>query len=261
VDIERAAQTALIDVAPHTRPHGVAWLSSARIAVTAEGSRHLLIVSTDDKRVETAIETGQETSHMVAVSTDRGHAYVANITSGSLTVIDLSAARKIMDVPTGRGSEGLALTRDGREIWVCARAENRIAIVDTQSLEVTASIAVAEMPIRVAMNPDGRFAYVTCAAAGALVSIDVAARKVVGSHRVDLPLAPGAASRPFARLGPGSSLPIGLAVSPRNKAIYVAATMADRVQVLDPASLKAVRILDVAGEPDGIAVSFVKPFV
>lgn len=222
------------------------------------GPCHLLIVSPDDQRVEDAVETGQEISHMVAVSADGGHAYVANIRSGSLTVIDLPARRKITDLPTGGGSEGLALTRDGGEVWVCARAENRIAIVNTQSLEIVASIAVAKMPIRVAMSPDGRFAYVTCAAAGALVSIDVAARKVVGSHSLDLPLAAGAASRPFARLGPGSPLPIGLAVSPFTKAIYVAATMADRVQVLDPASLAAVRTLDVGGEPDGIAVSIVK---
>jgi YVTN family beta-propeller protein len=258
VDIERAAETAFIDLGRHTRPHGVAWFAPGRIAVTTEGSRHLLVVSPDEKRVETAIETGQEMSHMVAVSTDGGHAYVANIRSGSLTVIDLAAGRKIADLPTGGGSEGLALTRDGREVWVCARAENRMTIVNAQSLEIAASIAVAAMPIRVAMSPDGLFAYVTCAAAGALLAIDVAARKVVGSHSVNLPLAAGAASRPFARLGPGSPLPIGLAVSPFTKAIYVAATMADRVQVLDASSLEAVRAFDVGGEPDGIAVSIVR---
>lgn len=259
VDIERAAQIALIDVAPHTRPHGVAWYSPTRIAATAEGSRHLLVVNPADKRVEAAIKTDQEISHMVVVSPDGGRAYVANIISGSMTAIDLPAGRKTMDIATGKGSEGIALTRDGREVWVCARAENRMAIVDSRSLEVVASIAVPEMPIRVAMSPDGRFAYITCAAASALVAIDVAARRVVGNHRVDLPLAAGAASRQFAHLGPGSPLPIGLAVSPRTRAIYLAATMADRVQVLDPSSLDAVRTLDIGGEPDGIAISSVRP--
>jgi DNA-binding beta-propeller fold protein YncE len=132
VDIKRGAETARIDLGRHTRPHGVAWFAPTRIAVTTEGSRHLLIVSPDDEHVETAIETGQEMSHMVAVSTDGGHACVANIHSGSLTVIDLPAGRKIADLPTGGGSEGVALTRDGREVWVCARAENRIAIVNTR---------------------------------------------------------------------------------------------------------------------------------
>lgn len=259
VDIKRAAVTALIDVAPREHPHGVAWLSSARIAATAEGPCQLLIVNADDRRVETAIDTDQNVSHMVVVNADSSQAYVANIVSGSLTVIDLAEARKIADVATGKGSEGLSLTRDGREVWVCVRAEDRMAVVNAQSLEVVASVAVPRMPIRVAMSPDGRFAYVTCAAAGALVAIDVAARTVVGSHCVDLPLAAGAADRPFARLGPGSPLPIGLAVSPQTGAIYVAATMADRVQILDPASLSVTRTVDIGGEPDGIAVSFTRP--
>jgi len=137
---------------------------------------------------------------------------------------------------------------------VCARAENRIAVVDAQSLEILASIATPQMPIRVAMCPDGLSAYVTCAAAGALVAIDIAGRRIVGRHQVDLPLAADAASRQFARLGPGSPLPIGLAVSMRTNAIYLAATMADKVEMLDPSDLNVVRRFDVGGEPDGIAV-------
>jgi DNA-binding beta-propeller fold protein YncE len=43
-------------------------------------------------------------------------------------------------------------------------------------------------------------------------------------------------------------------VSPVTNAIYLAATMADRVEVLDPVSLRVVRTFDVGGEPDGIAV-------
>ena len=254
VDIARVAETGVIDVTPYSRPHGVAWLSPSRIAVTVEGSPHLLIANVDEERVEAAIETGQEMSHMVVASA--GHAYVANIRSGSLTVIDLSAACKVADIPTGNGSEGLALTRDGREVWVCARAENRIAVVDVESRKIVASIETPQMPIRVAMSPDGLVAYVTCAAASALIAIDIAERKIVARHQVDLPLAPDAASRQFARLGPGTPLPIGLAVSARGDAIYLAATMADKVEVLDPADLRVVRTFDVGGEPDGIAVSY-----
>ena len=259
IDLEHASAIAVIDVSPHARPHGVAWLSPARFAVTTEASRHLLIVDADRARIETAIETAQETSHMVVIDPDARRAYVANITSGSMTALDLAAAGKIKDIPTGKGSEGITLTRDGREVWVCVRAENRIAVVDTHSLEIAASIAMPQMPIRVAMSPDGRTAYVTCAAASTLVAIDVAGRNIQRTHRVALPLAPGAPNRQFAHLGPGSPLPIGLAVSPHSGIIFLAATMSDRVQMLDPVSLDVVRSVDVGGEPDGIAVSAVRP--
>ena len=106
-----------------------------------------------------------------------------------------------------------------------------MAIVDTATLEIVASVETPAMPIRVAMSPDGRIAYVTCAAGSALLAIDVASRAVVATHRVDLPLAPGAETRQFAHLGPGTPLPIGLVVSPSTGAIYLAATMADRVEM------------------------------
>lgn len=259
IDVGAAAETAIVDVSPHGRPHGVAWISPSRIAVTTEMSRHLLIVDADERRIEAAIETGQDVSHMVVVSADGRRAYVANIKSGSMSAIDLAARRKIADVQTGSGSEGIALTGDGREVWVCVRAENRIAVVDTRSLETVASIPTPQMPIRVAMSPDGRTGYVTCAAASTLIAIDVASRTVSGRHRVELPLAPGAENRQFAHLGPGSPLPIGLAVSPQSGAIFLAATMADRVQVLDPAGLSTVLSVDIGGEPDGLAVLAATP--
>lgn len=253
VDVRSAAVTAVIDVSPHIHPHGLAWLSPSRLAVTVEGAANLIVVDVDDGRVETVVATGQVMSHMVVVTADGARAFVANIRSGTITAIDLAAAGKIADIATGNGSEGLTLTRDDREIWVCVRGENRIAIVDAATLEIVATIETPAMPIRVAMSPDGRIAYVTCAAGSALIAIDVAGRAVVATHRVDLPLAPGAENRPFAHLGPGTPLPIGLVVAPSG-AIYLAATMADQLEKLDPEGLAPRATFDVGGEPDGIAV-------
>lgn len=253
VDLARAEVSAVIDVTPHIHPHGLAWLSPSRLAVTVEGASNLIVVDVDAGRVEAAIATGQVMSHMVVAGADGARAFVANIRSGTMTVVDLAASRKVADIATGAGSEGLALTRDGREVWVCARAENRMAVVDTATLEIVASVETPAMPIRVAMSPDGGTAYVTCAAGSALIAINVTSRAVAATHRVDLPLAQGAETRQFAHLGPGTPLPIGLVVSPSG-AIYLAATMADRVECLDAATLTPARSFDVGGEPDGIAV-------
>ena len=47
VDLEQPRELKRIDLAPHTRPHGVAWFAADRIAVTTEGSKHLLLVDPD----------------------------------------------------------------------------------------------------------------------------------------------------------------------------------------------------------------------
>jgi YVTN family beta-propeller protein len=259
VDLQQPREIARIDLAPHTRPHGVDWFAADRIAVTAEGSQHLLVVDPDARRVVAAIATGQDVSHMVDVSPDGNSAYVTNIGSGTTTALDLAAGRKLGDIATGAGSEALALTPDGRTLWVAARADGRLAIVDTATLAVTARLPLPGIPIRIAITPDGATALVTCAGSSELVAFDVAARKERGRRKVDVPLAAGADQRPFAGLAPGSALPVGLLVARDGRSAFVAATMGDRIVQLDLGTLEPLEIIVVDGEPDGLGSTTVLP--
>jgi DNA-binding beta-propeller fold protein YncE len=259
VDLAEPHELRRIDLAPHSRPHGVAWFAPDRVAVTAEGSRHLLVVEPATGRIASAIETGQDVSHMVAVDTLGARAYVTNIGSGTVTAIDLAAGRKLGDVATGGGSEALALTPDGRELWVAARADGHISVVDTHSLTIVAKLPLPGIPIRIAMTPDGGSALVTCAGASELVSFDVAARSERARRKVDVPLAPGAGQRPFARLAPDSVLPAGLRVAADGRTAYVAATMGDRVVQYGLPTLETLRVIEVGGEPDGLGATAIVP--
>ena len=51
IDLEQPQEVRRIDLAPHTRPHGVAWYAADRIAVTTEGSRHLLILDPEGGKI------------------------------------------------------------------------------------------------------------------------------------------------------------------------------------------------------------------
>ena len=74
-----------------------------------------------------------------------------------------------------------------------------------------------------------------------------------------VPLAQGAQERSFARLVPGSVLPVGLLVSRDGRSAYVAATMGVRVVQFDTRTLELLRSLDVGGEPDGLGSTPVIP--
>jgi DNA-binding beta-propeller fold protein YncE len=259
VDLEQPRELRRIDLAPHARPHGVAWFAPDRIAVTTEGSKHLLVVEPESGRIVAAIATGQDISHMVAVDAGRQRAYVTNIGSGTTTALDLASNRKLDDLATGAGSEALALTPDGRELWVAARADGHLAIVDTRKLEVTGRLPLPGIPIRIAMTPDGRTALVTCAGTAEIVAFDVATRRERARRKVNVPRAPGAEQRSLARLAPDSVLPIGLLVSSDGASAFVAATMGDVVVQFDTGSLEPLRSIAVGGEPDGLAVTSVLP--
>jgi DNA-binding beta-propeller fold protein YncE len=253
VNLEQPGELRRIDLAPHTRPHGVAWFAPDRVAVTTEGSQHLLVVAPDTGTVVGEIGTGQDVSHMVAVDASGARAYVTNIGSGTTTALDLGTGQKLADIVTGAGSEALALTPDGTELWVAARADGHVAVVDTRSLEVAARLPLPGIPIRIAMTPDGRTALVTCAGSSELVAFDRATRTERRRGKVAVPLAANAAERPFARLAPGSALPVGLLVSRDGRSAYVAATMGDQVVQYDTGTLEPLRTIAVDGEPDGLA--------
>jgi YVTN family beta-propeller protein len=263
VDLEQPREVRRIDLAPHTRPHGVAWYAAGRVAVTAEDSQHLLLVDPWRGAVVAAIGTGQDTSHMVAVAPDAQRAFVANRGSGSVTAAalqDLASTKvAVLTVATGAGTEGIAVRPDGRELWLAAREPGTLVRLDARSLDRIGQVDLPGMPIRVAFSPDGSWAFVSCAGSAEVVAFDASTGREFRRRKIDVPLAPGATDRPIASLAGGSPLPVGLLVAPDGRSVYVAATMADRVVQLDARTLEVLRVIEVAGEPDGLGITGVMP--
>jgi YVTN family beta-propeller protein len=86
-------------------------LRGNEVAVTTEGTKTLLVVDVEAGKVTVAIETDQDGSHMVALAPAHNRAFVANIGSGSVSVVDLKEKRRIANIPTGAGTEGIAMGR------------------------------------------------------------------------------------------------------------------------------------------------------
>ena len=97
----------------------------------------------------------------------------------------------------------------------------------------------------------------TCAGSSEIVAFDTTTRTEKARRKIDVPLADGATERPFARLAPGSALPVGLTLSRDGNGVFVAATMADKVVELDTSTLTPRNIIDVGGEPYGMATTTV----
>ena len=90
----------------------------------------------------------------VAATPDGRYGFVANIGSGSVTVVDLEKSVKVRDLPTGEGAEGVAVAPDGSEVWITNRSADTISILDVETLEIETTIPCPGFPIRVAITPD-----------------------------------------------------------------------------------------------------------
>lgn len=255
IGLEKVEVVSTVDLGKHSRPHGLAWISDTQLAVTTEGSEHLLVVSPLRGTVDKEIETGQKVSHMVAVTPNGKRAFVANIGSGTVTVIDLEAGTKLKDIATGEGAEGIAVTPDGSEVWVGNREDDTLTILDAQTLETRASVRCKGYPIRVTSTPGGEKILVSAAESGEVVVIDTEKRQELFRRPLELSTAADSSSRLFGDRFGKSPVPVGLVVAPDGASAWVAATQADAVVVVSTDGLKVQGVLEAGREPDGMAVS------
>jgi YVTN family beta-propeller protein len=256
IDIGRGTAIATIALPEGARPHGLKALSDGRLLVTAEGLKELFVVDPKARRVATRILTARETSHMVAASPDAKRAYVANIGSGSVTVVDLAEGKVVKDIPTGEGAEGIAITPDGREVWVTNRGADTVSVLDTKTLAIAATLKVPQFPIRVKLTPDGKRALVSCARSGDVAVFDAASRKEIKRIAIDREAIPGSADRLFSDRFGKSPVPVGLLIAPDGKRAWVASTNADVVSAIDLEALTVVGRVTAGKEPDGLAGVF-----
>ena len=255
IDLRAARVLRTISLGEYRRPHGIQFARGGLdLLVTAEDDRALLIVDAERGLVRSAITTGQRGSHMVAVAPDGNRAYVANIGSGSLTVVDIAAGKVIAHIPTGAGAEGVAVTPDGRSIWVTNREADTVAVVDAATLKVVNRLPAPSFPIRVQVTGDGRWALVSCAKTGDVRLFDVA--KGAEAARLAMPArAASGKDRLFGDRFGKSPVPIGIVIPPVGDRAYVASAHADEIVAIHLPTRRIVTRLRAGREPDGLGWS------
>jgi YVTN family beta-propeller protein len=253
LDIPGARVLRTIDLGDYKRPHGVEWLDDRRAAVTVEDKRALIVVDTTSGEVLQAVDTDQEVSHMVALPPTGERAYVANIGSGSLTVIDLGKGERIRNVATGDGAEGVAVSPSGQHVWVTNRGDDTVTVIDVTSLETVKEIPSEGFPIR-ATATTGDLVLVTRARAGDLAIYDAASMEQVRTVAFDLESL-GVEGRLFGDRFGNSSVPIGVVADDTGTIAFVAHANADVITEIHLETGKILRTLVAGKEPDGMGFS------
>jgi len=250
LDMATGKPTRAIDLGEHSAPHGLKLLPGNRtVLVTAEGSASLVVVDLVTGKVEHAIEVGTGTGHLVTLSADARFAYVTKVNAGTLSRIDLVQGVKTHERAAGKGAEGVAVSPDGKEVWVSNRQEDTVTVHDPATLAVRRRMSSKGFPIRVVFTADGRHALVTNASAANLAVFDTRTKLRIAT--VEL-AEPGIAYNQT-MLG-SAALPIGVAVDPARPRAYVAISGGDRIAVVDTQSWKVVDYWAAGREPDALGL-------
>ncbi|MDX1623934.1 MAG: YncE family protein [Gemmatimonadota bacterium] len=237
LDLAEREATATWDLGTYTRPHGIAVDEAGSVVwVTAEGAEAVLELDTGSGEILRVWRTDQRVSHMLAPTPDEEKLYVANIGSGTVSVIDRSTD-EVTTIETGEGAEGIDVSPDGEEVWVTNRGENTISVIDVATDEVIAGLeSGGEMPIRIKFTPDGAEAWVSNARSGTVSVFDAETRERIA-------------------LLPVGAAPVGILVTPDGGHVFVANTRDDRVTIFDAETLERVGSFAPGDEPDGMAWS------
>ncbi|NUS53808.1 MAG: YncE family protein [Streptomycetaceae bacterium] len=103
------------------------------------------------------IRVGSEPDRM-AVNAAGTRLYVANIGSGTISVIDTATHMVLAVVPVGGSPHGIVVPAQGGKAYVTN--DSSISVVDTATNTVTATVNVGQYPEYAAVNPAGTLLYV-----------------------------------------------------------------------------------------------------
>src|SRR5258705_11910351 len=82
------------------------------------------------------------------------------------SVLDTKTAKVLATIPVGTEPEGVAVSPDGRLVYVTAETTHTISVIDTAALKRVATILGGSRPRESAFTPDGQRAFVTAELGG-----------------------------------------------------------------------------------------------
>jgi YVTN family beta-propeller protein len=124
----------------------------------------------------------------------------------------------------------MALSPDGKEIYVACEASHTIIVVNVRDLQKVAEIEVGHHPTDVTFSPDGTKAYVSNRLDDTVAVVDVSSRKVLSTIDV-------------------GDEPHGVLTDTSGKYLYVLNTSAESISVIDTATLKEIKRLSASRSP------------
>jgi YVTN family beta-propeller protein len=104
-----------------------------------------------------------------------------------VSVIDTGAGQVIATVPVSPGPHGIALTKDGRTLYVSGDGSSSVDVIDTASDKVVKTINVGKTPNGIALTPDNRLLLVTVYGEDHIAFVDTSTQTVAGTIAVPTP--------------------------------------------------------------------------
>jgi len=149
----------------------------------------------------------------------------------TMAAVDMTSGQTIYDVNIGLSPSKMAMSANGREVYVAIQGEDRVAVFDPRSATQTASIPMlpGSRPKAVAINPaSDEFLFVANTELDAITAVYL---------RAEQPEAHATFST--------CSKPIDIESDPQGRYLWVVCAQDNRVEIYDMSNLNRVESLDI----------------
>lgn len=114
-------------------------------------------------------------------------AYVGNFKDNTISVIDTRARQVTATIAVPAGPHGMALTPDGRSLYVSSDGASTVSLIDTAADRLSQNIEVGKAPHGLSVTPDGKLVLVAVYAEDGVAFIDTSSNRVVARVPVAKP--------------------------------------------------------------------------
>jgi YVTN family beta-propeller protein len=158
---------------------------------TSETTSMAHVIDAETGKVEANVLVGAR-PRAVVWQPDGRRFWVSSEVGGTLTLVDADGWRpagqvsfSIPGVPQEAIQPvGMALSRDGAQLFVALGPANRVAVVDTRTLKVERMLLVGQRVWNLTLSADGSRLYTTNGVSNDLSVVDIRAMRVVRSVAV-----------------------------------------------------------------------------
>jgi YVTN family beta-propeller protein len=237
VDVVGRNVKTTFDLGTHTGPHGLVVSRGGKFLwVTTETPQSVLELDSGTGKILHMWNTHQQRSHLVVVTPGETKFYVTNTVSGSVSVIDRPTG-EVKVIATGPGTEGIAISPDGKEVWAASRTDAKISVISTATDTIVATFPSAGRgPKRLDFTPDGTQVWVTNDSSNQASVFDARNRELIESLTL-------------------AEAPSGVDISPDGRRAYITNAKANELTVIDVASRKILSTMAIGTDPDGVALA------
>ncbi len=202
--------------------------------VTTELDKTVTVIDPRTSKIVGAVATGQEQSHMLALSHDGRRGYTANVGPGTISVLDMVGRKTVAIIPVSGEVQRISISSDGKLVFTADQTKPQLAVIDTATNRVKTRVALPGLGYGTAPTPDGRWLLVAIPSANQVAVVDLRSMQVV--RRIEVP-----------------SSPQEILLRPDGKIAYVSCNASGQVAAIDLAQWSVQKLIVAGKYADGLA--------